>query len=107
MASNLHHGTVVKVSAKNTSKTCHNCGYVNKDVVIGVEKWKCPICGESHNRDINAFYNFFLSQEPNIPSSYKSEFNRIKAKFENSMEHLNLYESVNSKIIFNEILNND
>lgn len=51
--------------------------------------------------------NFFLSQEPNIPSSYKSEFNRIKAKFENSMEHLNLYDSVNSKIIFNEILNND
>ena len=59
------------------------------------------------DRRINAFYNFFLSQEPNIPSSYKSEFNRIKVKFENSMEHLNLYESVNSKIIFNEILNND
>ena len=59
------------------------------------------------DRRINAFYNFFLSQEPNISSSYKSEFNRIKAKFENSMEHLNLYEAVNSKIIFNEILNND
>lgn len=59
------------------------------------------------DRRINAFYNFFLKQEPNIPSSYKSEFNRIKAKFENSMEHLNLHEAVNSKIIFNEILNND
>ena len=59
------------------------------------------------DRRINAFYNFFLSQEPNIPSSYKSEFNRIKAKFENSMEHLNLHEAVNSKIIFNEILNDD
>ena len=56
---------------------------------------------------VNAFYNVFLSQAPNIPSSYKSEFNRIKAKFENSMEHLNLHEAVNSKIIFNEILNND
>lgn len=59
------------------------------------------------DRRINAFYNFFLSQEPNIPSSYKSEFNRTKAKFENSIEHLNLHEAVNSKIIFNEILNNN
>lgn len=28
-------------------------------------------------------------------------------EFMNSMEHLNLREAVNSKIIFNEILNND
>ena len=59
------------------------------------------------DRRIYAFYNFVLSQDTNIPSSNKSEFNRIKAKFENSMEHLNLHEAVNSKIIFNEILNND
>ena len=76
MASNLHHGVVladqgfgmlrsmiaykgilVKVSAKNTSKTCHSCGYVNKDVVIGVEKWKCPVCSAEHDRDINAAQN--------------------------------------------------
>ena len=49
--------TLVKVSAKNTSKTCHNCGYVNPKVVLGVEHWKCPICGESHDRDINAAKN--------------------------------------------------
>lgn len=59
------------------------------------------------DRRINAFYNFFLSQEPNIPSSYKSEFNKTKAEFEYSMENLNLREAVNSKIIFNKILNND
>ena len=76
MASNLHHGaviadqglgmlrsmiaykgTLVKVSAKNTSKTCHNCGYVNKDIVLGVEKWKCPVCSVEHDRDINAAQN--------------------------------------------------
>lgn len=67
---------------------------------------------DGRNPSMSAFdsytgLNFFLSQEPNIPSSYKSEFNRIKSKFENSMEHLNLREAVNSKIIFNEILNND
>ena len=76
MASNLHHGvvladqgfgmlrsmiaykgTLVKVSAKNTSKTCHSCGYVNKDVILGVEKWKCPVCSVEHDRDINAAQN--------------------------------------------------
>ena len=49
--------TLVKISAKNTSKTCHTCGYVNPKVVLGVEKWKCPICGENHDRDINAAKN--------------------------------------------------
>ena len=49
--------TLVRVPAKNTSKTCHTCGYVNPKVVLGVEKWKCPICGENHDRDINAAKN--------------------------------------------------
>ena len=49
--------TLVKVSAKNTSKTCNTCGYVNPKVILGVEHWKCPICGENHNRDINAAKN--------------------------------------------------
>lgn len=52
-----YNGTLVKVSAKNTSKTCHSCGYVNKDVVLGVEKWKCPVCSAEHDRDINAAKN--------------------------------------------------
>ena len=76
MASNLHHGKVVgdqgfgmlrtmiaykghlyKVNPKNTSKTCHNCGKVNEKIVVGIEKWTCPSCGETHNRDINAALN--------------------------------------------------
>lgn len=50
-------GNLVKVSAKNTSKTCHVCGFVNPQVVLGVEQWKCPVCGENHDRDINAAKN--------------------------------------------------
>ena len=76
MASNLHHGKIVddqgfgmlrtmiaykghlyKVNPKNTSKTCHNCGKVNEKIVVGIEKWTCPSCGETHNRDINAALN--------------------------------------------------
>ena len=49
--------TLVKVSAKNTSKTCHTCGYVNPKVILGVEKWKCPVCSFEHHRDINATLN--------------------------------------------------
>lgn len=49
--------TLVKVSAKNTSKTCHICGYVNPKVVLGVEHWKCPVCSSEHDRDINAAKN--------------------------------------------------
>lgn len=49
--------TLVKVSAKNTSKTCHTCGYVNPKVVLGVEHWKCPVCSSEHHRDINAALN--------------------------------------------------
>lgn len=56
------------------------------------------------DRRVNAFYNFFLSQEPNIPESYKPEFNRIKTRFENEMKDINLHESVNSKTVFDEIL---
>ena len=76
MAENLNHGKVIgdqefgmfrqmvsykgdlqKVSPKNTSKTCHVCGYVNPKVKIGVNFWKCPVCSSEHDRDINAALN--------------------------------------------------
>ncbi len=76
IASGLNHGVVVgdqgfgmfrqmiaykghleKVNPKNTSKTCHVCGYVNPAVKVGINYWKCPVCGVSHDRDINAALN--------------------------------------------------
>ena len=76
MAENLNHGkvvgdqgfgmlremlsyktTLIKVSAKNTSKTCFDCGYINPKVVLGVKKWMCPVCGVFHDRDINSAKN--------------------------------------------------
>ena len=50
-------GNLVKVNPKNTSKTCHCCGFVNPEVKVGVNYWECPNCGESHDRDINAALN--------------------------------------------------
>lgn len=50
-------GHLEKVNPKNTSKTCHCCGFVNPEVKVGVNEWKCPNCGVHHDRDINAALN--------------------------------------------------
>lgn len=40
-----------------SSKTCHNCGYVNKDLKLSDRSWACPECGAILDRDVNAAMN--------------------------------------------------
>ena len=40
-----------------SSKTCHNCGYVNKELTLNDREWICPHCGEVISRDYNAALN--------------------------------------------------
>lgn len=40
-----------------TSKTCNNCGHVNKDLTLKDRNCTCPKCGVSYNRDENAAKN--------------------------------------------------
>lgn len=41
-----------------SSQTCNSCGFKNKEVRIKrLEKWNCPECGASHQRDENAAKN--------------------------------------------------
>jgi len=40
-----------------SSKTCHNCGYINKQLTLNDREWICPHCGEVIERDYNAALN--------------------------------------------------
>ncbi len=48
-------GTKVRyINPKNTSKTCHRCGYVTH---VEGRELRCPNCGMVYNRDLNASIN--------------------------------------------------
>lgn len=40
-----------------SSKTCSNCGFVNDKLTLSDRDWQCVVCGETHDRDINAAKN--------------------------------------------------
>lgn len=53
-----------------SSKTCHSYHYKLTKLSLNERQWKCPCCGEKHDRDINAAKNI------------RSEgINKIKAKY--------------------------
>jgi len=40
-----------------SSKTCHECGYIKKDLTLADREWACPSCGSIIDRDYNAALN--------------------------------------------------
>lgn len=40
-----------------SSKLCHKCGYINRDLKLSDREWICPQCGEHLDRDVNAAIN--------------------------------------------------
>lgn len=50
--------TILKIGQwEASSKTCHICGYKNKDLTLNDRDWLCPSCNTHHDRDINAAIN--------------------------------------------------
>lgn len=37
-----------------SSKRCHVCGYIKRDLTLKDREWRCPSCGSVHDRDENA-----------------------------------------------------
>ena len=62
-ASNNYKKVVLVDRFYPSSKTCHKCGYVNKELTLKDREWTCPVCGEHHNRDLNAAMNILLEGE--------------------------------------------
>ena len=40
-----------------SSKMCSCCGHVLEELPLSVRAWTCPVCGASHDRDLNASVN--------------------------------------------------
>lgn len=52
-----------------SSKTCSCCGYVYRKLTLKERDWKCPDCGEIHDRDLNAAMNILTEGERILESS--------------------------------------
>lgn len=48
---------LIKVNPRNTSKTCSQCGYINKELELKDRIYQCPQCNMELNRDYNASLN--------------------------------------------------
>ena len=59
-----------------SSKTCSVCGYVYKNLTLAEREWTCSICGEHHDRDLNAAMNILLEGE-RIIGSRTAEFTLV------------------------------
>ena len=61
-----------------SSKTCHKCGYVYKGLTLGEREWSCPICGEHHDRDLNAAMNILIEGNKTLVGSRTAEFTLVE-----------------------------
>ena len=69
--------TVIDVDAAYTSKTCSECGFLNKELKSEKE-WVCSSCGVVHDRDENAANNLQKMGQRYIESMKKENLEVIE-----------------------------
>ena len=60
-----------------SSKTCNNCGFINKELKLSDRQWICPQCGKVIERDYNAALNI-LDEGMRIIGCSTTEFTLVK-----------------------------
>ena len=60
-----------------SSKTCYNCGYINKELTLNDREWTCPHCGKVISRDYNAALNI-LDEGMRIIGCSSPEFKLVE-----------------------------
>lgn len=60
-----------------SSKACHKCGYVYKNLTLSEREWTCPICGTKHDRDLNAAMNILIEGNKILVGSRTTEFTLV------------------------------
>ena len=56
-----------------SSKTCSNCGNINKELKLSDREWTCKVCHSHHDRDVNAAINIKNFSLRNILSGTDSK----------------------------------
>ncbi len=61
-----------------SSKTCHKCGYINKNLKLNDRQWICPSCKNTIDRDYNSALNI-LDEGLRIIGSSSPEFKPVES----------------------------
>lgn len=87
-----------------SSRLCFSCGFKNTNLTLKDREWKCPVCGEIHDRDLNASLNV-LNEGKNKYFNIRTDYPEFKL-VENGVQYSNIFSySMKQEINLTKIYN--